>query len=174
MTRTDQLLEVIGDIPVTTAERLVRAKSRDFFWYSPILKEKLDHVTADAVVSPRNEDEVAKVLAACWALDIPVTARGAGTGNYGQAMPLAGGIVLDMTAMNRIIEIGEGTIRVEPGILMANCRTLCGSARVRNCACIPRHWKQRPLVGFWPVDPVVSDRSTGACCANPATCWDCV
>ena len=118
MTGTDKLLAMIGDIPVTTAERLVRAKSRDFFWYSPILKEKLDHVTAEAVVAPRNEDEVAAVLAAAWALDVPVTPRGGGTGNYAQAMPLAGGIVLDMTAMNRIVEIGDGTVRVEPGALM--------------------------------------------------------
>ncbi len=86
--------------------------------YSPILKQKLDHVTAEAVVAPRNEDEIATVLAACWALDMPVTPRGGGTGNYAQAMPLAGGIVLDMTAMNRIIEIGDGTVRVEPGALM--------------------------------------------------------
>ena len=31
----------------------VKAKSRDFFWYSPVLKARLDHVTADFVVSPK-------------------------------------------------------------------------------------------------------------------------
>jgi hypothetical protein len=31
----------------------VKQKSRDFFWYSPVLKRQLDHVTADIVVSPR-------------------------------------------------------------------------------------------------------------------------
>lgn len=118
MTQVSELLDRIGDIPVTTAERLVKAKSRDFFWYSPVLKEKLNHVTAEAVIAPRTEDEVAEVLAACYALDIPVTPRGGGTGNYAQAMPLAGGIVLDMTALNGIIEIGDGTVRVQPGALM--------------------------------------------------------
>ena len=39
----------IDDNPVS-----VRAKSRDFFWYSPVLKARLDHVTADFVVRPED------------------------------------------------------------------------------------------------------------------------
>ncbi len=70
---------------------LVKQKSRDFFWYSPVLKRQLDHVTADLVVSPKSEAQVLETLAACHALGIPVTPRGTGTGNYGQAMPALGG-----------------------------------------------------------------------------------
>ena len=40
----------------------IKAKSRDFFWYSPVLKDRLDHVVADFVVSPRSEAEVIEVL----------------------------------------------------------------------------------------------------------------
>lgn len=119
MSRIAALIERIGDIPIVTQEKAVRGKSRDAFWYSPILKEKLDHVTAEAVVSPRGEAELLSVLAACWVLDIPVTPRGGGTGNYAQAMPLAGGIVLDMKGMNRIKSVGDGLLVVEPGALMA-------------------------------------------------------
>jgi FAD/FMN-containing dehydrogenase len=61
---------------------------------------------------------VLEVLAACHRHDVPLTPRGGGTGNYGQAMPLAGGLVLDMTALNRILDIGQGTVRTEPGILI--------------------------------------------------------
>jgi hypothetical protein len=46
------------------------------------------------VVNPKSEAEVIEVLRACYAHDVPVTTRGAGTGNYGQAMPMRGGCVL--------------------------------------------------------------------------------
>ncbi len=96
----------------------VRAKSRDFFWYSPVLKARLDHVVADFVVSPRNEAEVIEVLRVAHAHGIPVTVRGAGTGNYGQAMPLAGGIVLHMKNMNAVKAIHPGRVVVEPGCMI--------------------------------------------------------
>ena len=102
MSRIEALTERIGDVPITTRDNVVRGKSRDSYWYSPVLKEKLKGVMAEAVVSPRSEEELLRVLAACWALDIPVTPRGGGTGNYAQAVPLAGGVVLDMKPMNRI------------------------------------------------------------------------
>lgn len=96
----------------------IRAKSRDFFWYSPVLKARLDHVVADFVVSPRSESEVIEVLRTCHAHDVPVTVRGAGTGNYGQAMPLAGGCVLHMKNMVAVKEIAPGRVIAEPGIVV--------------------------------------------------------
>jgi len=63
---------------------------------------------------------VQSTLAYCYAHDIPVTARGSGTGNYGQAVPLAGGVVLDLALMDRIEEIGEdGVARCGPGVRLA-------------------------------------------------------
>lgn len=96
----------------------IRAKSRDFFWYSPVLKARLDHVTADFVISPRSEAEVIEVLRVCHAHGVPVTVRGAGTGNYGQAMPLAGGCVLHMKNMVAIKAIAPGRVICEPGIVI--------------------------------------------------------
>ncbi|MBI1217327.1 MAG: FAD-binding protein [Rhodobacteraceae bacterium] len=96
----------------------VRAKSRDFFWYSPVLRARLDHLTADFVVSPRSEAEVIEVLTVCYANDVPVTVRGAGTGNYGQAMPLAGGCVIHMRAFNKVREIHPGRVIAEPGCVI--------------------------------------------------------
>ena len=119
MSCIEALAGSIGDIPITTRDNVVRGKSRDSFWYSPVLREKLKDVTAQAVVSPRSEEELLRVLAACWALDIPVTPRGGGTGNYAQAVPLAGGIVLDMKPMNRIKSISEGILVVEPGAVLS-------------------------------------------------------
>ncbi len=119
MSRIEALAERIGNVPITTRDNVVRGKSRDSFWYSPILKEKLKNVMAEAVVSPRSEEELLLVLAACWALDMPVTPRGGGTGNYAQAVPLAGGVVLDMKPMNRIKSISDGVLVVEPGAVLS-------------------------------------------------------
>jgi hypothetical protein len=41
----------------------VKQKSRDFFWYSPVLKARIDHVIADFVVAPKSEAEVIEILA---------------------------------------------------------------------------------------------------------------
>jgi hypothetical protein len=103
----------IDDNPVS-----VRAKSRDFFWYSPVLKARMDHLTADFVVSPRSEAEVIEVLRAAYAHDVPVTTRGAGTGNYGQAMPMAGGIVMHMRHMDKVRAIHPGRVIAEPGCII--------------------------------------------------------
>jgi len=101
-------------------EKIVQQKSRDFYWYSPVLKRQLENVTADLVVSPRNQAEVVRVLAACHRLGIPVTPRGTGTGNYGQAMPLSGGVVLSLAEMNEITTIAPGRVICGPGAILAD------------------------------------------------------
>jgi FAD/FMN-containing dehydrogenase len=110
------LLADLGDIPHTTDRALVWQKSRDFFWYSPVLKRQLDKLSAEAVVSPRSEAEVLAVLAACVKHRVKVTPRGAGTGNYGQAMPLSGGIVLELAALDRMVWIRPGVARAQAGV----------------------------------------------------------
>jgi FAD/FMN-containing dehydrogenase len=100
--------------------KIVQQKSRDFYWYSPVLKRQLDHVTGDVVISPKNEAEVVRVLAACHRLGIPVTPRGTGTGNYGQAMPLSGGVVLSLAEMNAVTSIAPGRVVCGPGAVMAD------------------------------------------------------
>jgi FAD/FMN-containing dehydrogenase len=118
----------LGDIPTITDPALVRQKSRDFFWYSPILKAQLDKKTADIVACPRSEAEVVAVAAQCARWRVPLTVRGGGTGNYGQAVPLEGGVVLDMTAMDQVVALEGGLLTVQPGAKLvdidAHCRPL--------------------------------------------------
>ncbi|TPJ80046.1 FAD-binding oxidoreductase [Mesorhizobium sp. B2-6-2] len=99
---------------------IVQQKSRDFYWYSPVLKAQLDHVKGDLIVTPKNEDEVIRVLAACHRHGVPVTPRGSGTGNYGQAMPLSGGVVLNLAEMNEIKTIAPGRVVTGPGAVLAD------------------------------------------------------
>jgi hypothetical protein len=108
----------LGGIPVEDHPRIVQQKSRDHYWYSPILKAQLDHVTADIVVTPRTQEEVVTVLRAAHKHKVPITPRGAGTGNYGQAMPLAGGAVLNLMSLDRIVSITRESVRAEAGIIL--------------------------------------------------------
>ncbi len=109
------LLRDLSDIPHTTEQALVRQKSRDFFWYSPVLNRQLRDFSAQAVISPRDEADVVRIAAACFRHNVPITARGGGTGNYGQAVPLRGGVVLDMTALDTIAWQRPGMLRVGAG-----------------------------------------------------------
>jgi FAD/FMN-containing dehydrogenase len=116
--RTDWAAFKAAIAPVETIDEpaLVKQKSRDFYWYSPVLKRQLGKHFGDIVAVPKNEAEVIKVASACAKLRIPLTVRGAGTGNYGQAMPLAGGVILDTTAMDKIVSLDKGTLKVQPGM----------------------------------------------------------
>ena len=93
--------------------------SLDYYHFSPVLKDTLQNKRADLVVRPKNEAQVLQVARTCVKHKIPLTVRGAGTGNYGQCIPLYGGIVLDTTAMNKIISLKPGIACVEPGVKMA-------------------------------------------------------
>ncbi|HEX2510083.1 MAG TPA: FAD-binding oxidoreductase [Microvirga sp.] len=127
---------------------LVRQKSRDFYWYSPILKRQLDQVTADVVVSPTSEAEVVRTLAAAFELGIPVTPRGTGTGNYGQAMPLSGGIVLDLSGFDAIKHIAPGRIVAEPGAVIAAIDRLTRPHSAQEIRLHPSTYNTASIGGF--------------------------
>ena len=60
-----------------------------------------------------------KIARTCVKYKIPLTVRGAGTGNYGQCIPLKGGIILDTSKMNQIQWLKPGIACVQPGVRMA-------------------------------------------------------
>ncbi|MCK0198953.1 FAD-binding oxidoreductase [Ancylobacter sp. 6x-1] len=127
---------------------LIRQKSRDFYWYSPVLKRQLAEVTADLVVSVASEADIVRVLAACVELRIPVTPRGAGTGNYGQAMPLAGGVVLDLSGMDEVLEIAPGRVRAEPGAVLAEIDAQTRSRSGQELRLHPSTYRSASIGGF--------------------------
>ena len=116
--RLPALLAEIGDVPITTETTAVRRRSRDFFWYSPILDAALKGKSADVVVTPRDEADVLRIAGACARHGVPLTPRGGGTGNYGQAVPLQGGVLIDFSAMTRILWRRPGVASVEAGARM--------------------------------------------------------
>ncbi len=128
----------LGAIKTDDNPAILKQKSRDFYWYSPTLKRQLDAVVGDIMVTPKTEDELIHVLATCHSLGIPVTPRGTGTGNYGQAMPLSGGVLLDLSAMNAVKSIGHGRVVTEPGAILAEIDHETRRKAGRSCASRPR------------------------------------
>jgi len=126
--RRDLVGIAAADDPAT-----LKLKSRDFFWFSPILKPLLDDKRADLVVMPRTKDEVIAVAAACARHRVPLTVRGGGTGNYGQAVPLAGGVILDLGGLDRIVRVAPAVGRFEAGARLLDI----------DRALRPEHWELR-------------------------------
>lgn len=111
----DRFAGELNGIRTITSGGQLRGRSRDFSWYSPILNEQLKDCVADLIVFPRSEDDVKRIAALVSRWRVPLTIRGGGTGNYGQCVPLQGGVVMDMTDLKQVVEIGQGSVRVEAG-----------------------------------------------------------
>ncbi len=71
-----------------------------------------------AVVLPDTIEQIQKIVVVCSQLQIPVVARGAGTGLSGGALPNSGGIILGLSRFNKILGIDTQnlTARVQPGV----------------------------------------------------------
>ncbi|MGV6847406.1 MAG: FAD-binding oxidoreductase [Marinibacterium sp.] len=126
----------------------IKSKSRDFFWYSPVLKARLDHVVADFVVNPASEAEVIEVLRTCYAHGVPVTVRGAGTGNYGQAMPLAGGCLMHMKNFNKVKSVHPGRVIAEPGCIMKDLDDEIRASSGQELRMCPSTYAMATIGGF--------------------------
>ncbi|OWJ76547.1 FAD-binding oxidoreductase [Haematobacter genomosp. 1] len=114
----DAFQSELHDIPQTTDTLTVKRKSRDMTTaFSPIMRDELKDRFADMVISPRTKDDVIRIARAAARHRVPLMPRGAGTCNWGQGIPLAGGAVLDMTGLNRLVRHEGHTVRVEPGMI---------------------------------------------------------
>ncbi len=143
------LSSIIGEeARVVTEPGVVEQLSRDFYWYSPVLRKQLDGKLGEVVVQPLHKQEIQKVLRYCHGRDIAVTTRGAGTGNYGQAIPLHGGVILDLMRMDRIEAIQpDGVAVCEPGVrlgVLENEAHKCGW----ELRCYPSTIVKASLGGF--------------------------
>lgn len=74
----------------------------------------------DVLVEVLTTEEVSKIMKYAYENMIPVVARGSGTGLVGASVPVHGGIMINMSKMNKIIELDEEnlTLTLEPGVLL--------------------------------------------------------
>ena len=101
---------------------------------------------AAALVFPQSTEEVSKILKYAYKHDIPVTPRGAGTNLVGSTVPVDGGIILDLSHMDKVLELDENTmtITVQPGLLLQD---------------LQKYVEERGL--FYPPDPGEKASSIG-------------
>ena len=71
------------------------------------------------IIWPVTTDEVAGILCWCYKNDVPATPWGAGTSTEGNPVPTRGGLVMDMTRMDKILEVRPQDLQadVQPGVL---------------------------------------------------------
>ena len=150
MTNADHaaLAELLPAERIVTAPAQLENLSRDFYWYSPILKRDLSDRRAEVVVQARDVEDVKAVIRFAFGRRIPLTLRGAGTGNYGQCIPTHGGILLDLAALDRIHGISPDGVAV--------CDPAARLASIENAArqvgwelrCYPSTFVKAGVAGF--------------------------
>jgi glycolate oxidase len=108
---------LVRDLQGIVGEDAVRSDPADLYVYGS--DSSVHHANPWAIVRPGTVEEIQGILRYANDNSIPVIARGAGSGMSGQAVPIMGGIILDMKRMNRIIEIRvEDTyVRVQAGVV---------------------------------------------------------
>lgn len=116
----ESLVNELEGLDVITDEAKLVRLSKDFSYFSPVLKNFLEGHTADLVIKPKTESEIVQVTGACARHGVPLTMRGSGTGNYGQVTPLEGGVVMDLTAYKAPIWLDGGVARVQAGMRLVD------------------------------------------------------
>jgi len=131
-----KLAGIVGDEHITDA-----LEDRICYSYDGTKQKALP----DVVIKPGTTDEIAAIMALANDEEIPVYARGAGSGLTGGSVPLEGGIVMDFHRMDRILEINKVDMLavVEPGVVMADFQ---------------REVEKQGL--FYPPDPASADVAT--------------
>jgi FAD/FMN-containing dehydrogenase len=121
----------LGPEAAVSAEPALRhAATRDYSWLSPVISSTIPRTVPDVVVWPGTVAAVERLAAFAYERRIPLTARGKGTSNYGQVVPLAGGIVVDFTRMTGEIVLDEEVVRAPAGTTFrALAAFLVGSGR---------------------------------------------
>ncbi len=113
-----ELVAMLGPRGASIELRAREKASVDGAKMSPIITELLPLGLADIVAFPTTAEEVAAVVAAAVRHGVAVTPRGKGTGNYGQGIPLEGGLVLDLSKARAVVSVEDGLITAEAGAPM--------------------------------------------------------
>ncbi len=145
----EESLKTVKNNLMITSPREKLKYSRDFYDYSPVLKEKLDNCLAEFVVRPQTVNAVSEIASLCCQYNQPLTIRGSGTGNYGQCVPLKGGVVMIMSDINTIrnIDSSTGIVTVESGCLLKDLSKEL-SRNERQLRLMPSTWRSASIGGF--------------------------
>src|SRR4051794_6743799 len=112
---TDDLVSAFGARAVRRDDAGRLSASTDWAHMSPVLAPMLPGGVADIVVFPPDAEGIARATSLAFRHRVPLTPRGQGTGNYGQGIPLYGGLVLDTSRANAIHGVTDGAISADAG-----------------------------------------------------------
>ena len=141
-------LRAAGLMPLRSGGELEQLAA-DGFVYSPVLQPLLQGRRPQLGVRASSPEEVQAVAAACARHRVSLTLRGAGTGNYGQAIPLAGGLVLELSGLRglRSLDPASGVFTAEAGILLADLEQRLQAAG-RALRLLPSTVRSSSLAGY--------------------------
>ena len=142
-------LKPVSDLEIYQKTSDLKRLSKDFFDYSPILIKELKDCLADIVVRPLSVEAIIIVAQMCNKYSIPLTLRGSGTGNYGQCVPLKGGVVMVMSGLRKIrnFDSKTGEITVEAGCLLRDINDEL-IEHGRQLRLLPSTWRSASIGGF--------------------------
>ena len=144
----EQIKSLVGEANVKLPPQ-ARRYSNDYYWFSPLLAISMKDLEAELVVHVRDLESLKALVAYCLERAIPITPRGAGTGNYGQAVPLQGGVLLDFQTMDELLEIdsARGQARCSAGV---RCQRIEEAAREVGWEMMmyPSTWVRATIGGF--------------------------
>ena len=115
----DELREAVDPAAVSTDPPRLDECSADAYWKAIAARAAGDPLgRPDVVVSPSSEQEIAAIIRIANDHRMPVVPRGGGSGTQGGAVPVAGGIVLDLGRLDRILAVDEEslTVTAEAGV----------------------------------------------------------
>src|SRR4051812_43092120 len=107
------LAAVLGAASVHTSDAQLDAYTADTYW--PAISARANGAPLgrpDVVAIPRTEDDVAAALAVAASSGVPVVAWGGGSGTQGGAVPVHGGLIIDLRGLDQIVEIDERSLTV--------------------------------------------------------------
>jgi FAD/FMN-containing dehydrogenase len=138
---------LLGDEGVLPAGPRASGYLRDFSWYSPVLENALADTCVDAVLRPTSVEELRAVVGQAARDRTPITLRGAGTGNYGQSLPLRQGLVIDAQGVAGVLEITDGRIAVLPGTVLKDAEAAARETG-QELAIMPSTYRVATAAGF--------------------------
>lgn len=143
----DALGAIAGTENVITDPAGVETLSKDYYWYSPVLRDRLESRHAAAAVKVSSLEVLREVVSLAVKAGLPITPRGAATGNYGQCIPLYGGLVVDLSGMDQILAIADGVVTTEPGARLSSIES-AARAKGWELRCYPSTWVKATVGGF--------------------------
>jgi FAD/FMN-containing dehydrogenase len=160
-----ELVDLLGDARVIPAGKRVTKYLRDFSWYSPVLENEFADTTVEAIAIPHSIEELTRVVSIAARHRMPLTMRGAGTGNYGQSLPLRDGLVVDARKIAGVEEVTATGVVALAGTRITEMEQAAREVG-RELAVMPSTYRISVVAGF------VSGGSGGPGQVTHGNLWD--